>query len=133
MDSLLMRSRLNLPVTTGIPSLNHTPETVSKNQNDLKLSFREILENTAKANDLSFSKHAADRVVQRDIEISEESLERLNEGVQIAKEKGLEDALILMDGSAFIVSAKNSKVITALDSRELKGKVFTNINGTVIV
>lgn len=133
MDSLLMRSRLNMPVTTGILSPNHTPETINKSSNDCKLSFREVLEQTAKANDLSFSKHAADRVVQRDIQISEESLERLNEGVQIAKEKGLEDALIIMDGSAFIVSAKNSKVITALNGAELKGKVFTNINGTVIV
>ena len=133
MDSLLMRNRLNMPVTTGILSPNHTPETINKNASDCNLSFREVLEQTAKANDLSFSKHAADRVVQRDIQISEESLERLNEGVQIAKEKGLEDALIIMDGSAFIVSAKNSKVITALNSAELKGKVFTNINGTVIL
>lgn len=122
-----------MPVTTGILSQNHTPETINKSSNDCKLSFREVLEQTAKANDLSFSKHAADRVVQRDIQISEESLGRLNEGVQIAKEKGLEDALIIMDGSAFIVSAKNSKVITALNGAELKGKVFTNINGTVIV
>ena len=60
-------------------------------------------------------------------------LEKLSQGVELARDKGLDDALILMDGSAFIVSAKNSTVITALNGRELNGKVITNIDGTVIL
>ena len=51
----------------------------------------------------------------------------------MAREKGLNDTLILMDGSAFIVSAQNGTVITAMPSQELSGRVFTNIDGTVIL
>jgi len=96
-------------------------------------SFREVLEQTARKQELSFSKHAAGRVAQREIQLSDNGLERLNEGLQIAREKGMQDALILMDGSAFIISAKNGMVITALNSRELQGKAITNIDGTVIL
>ena len=83
--------------------------------------------------ELTFSKHAAGRMAQREIPLSADGLERLNHGVQLAREKELEDALILMDGSAFIVSAKNGRVVTAMPSGELQGRVFTNIDGTVIL
>lgn len=131
MDDLLMRSRLNLPVTTGIPT---APTQTPKQQSGQgAVSFQQVLEETAQKQELSFSKHAANRVAQREIELSATGLERLNEGLQIARDKGLEDALILMDGSAFIISAKNGRVITALNGRELQGKVITNIDGTVIL
>ena len=65
--------------------------------------------------------------------LSQAGLERLTEGVRIAQGRGIQDALILMDGSAFIVSAKNSTVVTAMNSSELKNKVITNIDGTVIL
>ena len=67
------------------------------------------------------------------IEISRTGMERLEEGLRMAREKGLNDTLILMDGSAFIVSAQNGTVITAMPSQELNGRVFTNIDGTVIL
>ena len=49
------------------------------------------------------------------------------------RDKVMVDSLIIMDGSAFIVNAKNGMVITALNSGELKGRVITNIDGTVIL
>ena len=132
MDDLLIKSRLQMPVTTGIPttSAQSTRQQTGQTQTP---SFREILEKTARREEISFSKHAAGRIAQREIELSETSLERLNEGMQIARGKGMQDALILMDGSAFIVSAKNNTVITAISSRELIGKAITNIDGTVIL
>lgn len=131
MNDLLIRSRLNLPVTTGIPTVSaHHSKDSSDAQN---LSFQQLLEQMAQGQELSFTKHAAERVAEREIPISQMGIERLNEGLQIAREKGLDDALILMDGAAFIVSAKNARVITALNKQELKGKVITNIDGTVIL
>ena len=92
MDDLLMRSRLNLPVTTGIPT---APMQSPKQQSEQgTVSFRQVLEETTQKQELSFSKHAANRVAQREIELSATGLERLNEGLQIARDKGLEDALI---------------------------------------
>ena len=80
---------------------------------------------------VTFSKHAASRLEQRNIRLSESSLERLNEGVRIAREKGMNDTLIIVDDSAFVVNAGSSRVITSLS--QLRGRAITNIDGTVIV
>ena len=131
MDDLLIQRRMRMPVVTGVPT---SPEAVRSSQPQTGTSFREVLEQEAqKTTELSFSRHAAGRVAERGIEISRTGMERLEEGLRMAREKGLNDTLILMDGSAFIVSAQNGTVITAMPSQELSGRVFTNIDGTVIL
>lgn len=98
------------------------------------VTFREALEAVAtQQRQIAFSKHAAQRVAQRGIALTENSLSRLEEGVRLAESKGLDDTLILVDSTAFLVSVKNNKVITTVNHDELKGNVFTNIDGTVIV
>ena len=130
MDDLLIQRRMRMPVVTGVPT---SPEAVRSSPPQTGTSFREVLEQEAqKTTELSFSRHAAGRVAERGIEISRTGMERLEEGLRMAREKGLNDTLILMDGSAFIVSAQNGTVITAMPSQELNGRVFTNIDGTVI-
>lgn len=137
MDDFLIRNRMNLPITTGGASAaaQRTGQDTQQNQAARQPSFRQTLEQMAggEVKEISFSKHAAGRIQQREIDLSAEGLQKLTQGMEIAKEKGIQDALILMDGSAFIVSAKNSTVITALNSNELKQKVITNIDGTVIL
>ena len=131
MDDLLIQRRMRMPVVTGVPT---SPEAVRSPQPQTGTSFRDVLEQEAqKTTELSFSRHAAGRVAERGIEISRTGMERLEEGLRMAREKGLNDTLILMDGSAFIVSAQNGTVITAMPSQELNGRVFTNIDGTVIL
>ena len=129
MEDLLVRNRLNIAVTTGIPV---APASQSKGQSENTVSFQQVLERTALTQDISFSKHAAQRVATREIELTQAGLEKLSEGLKIARDKGMDDALILVDGSAFIVTAKNGRVITALDGRETDGKAITNISGAVI-
>lgn len=73
------------------------------------------------------------RVMERNIDLSDENIERLNEGVKLAGEKGLDDTLILLDNAAFIVSVKNNTVITTVNKEEMTGNVFTNIDGTVVI
>lgn len=132
MDDLLIRSRMNLPITTGSATQAQRPAE-GQAQNPGERSFRQVLEEMSAGGEISFSKHAAGRIAQREIPMSASGLERLSEGMQIARGRGIRDALILMDGSAFIVSAKNGTVITAMNSSELKNKVITNIDGTVIL
>jgi flagellar operon protein len=97
-------------------------------------SFGSIIEQKIKTNSqIEFSKHALKRVIERDIEISESQLERLNYGVQLATQKGLNEPLILVDRTAFVVNVSNNKVITTVNEDSLKGNVFTNIDGAVIV
>lgn len=102
----------------------------SQNSSSFQDVLREKLEQTS---NVTFTKHAMNRVVERNVDISDSSIERLNQGVKIAQEKGLNEALILVDSTAYIVSAKNERVITTVSNNDLKGNVFTNIDGTVII
>jgi flagellar operon protein len=81
---------------------------------------------------LQFSKHALDRVQRRGIELDGQTLKRLNEGVSRAASKGSRDSLVLVDGTAFVVSVNNHTVITAVGSEHMKDNVFTNIDSAVI-
>lgn len=72
-------------------------------------------------------------MLERNIPISQANLERLNNGVELARQKGLDDTLILIDKTAYVVSVKNSKVITTVSGDDLNGNVFTNIDGTVVI
>lgn len=132
MDDLLIRSRLSMPVVTGTPSVSRPSPPGSGQQP--AVPFRRVLEQQlSQQGGVSFSKHAVSRVEERNIELNENSLYRLNEGVRIAKEKGLDDTLIIVDRTAFIVSVKSGTVITTLGGNDLKGNAITNIEGTVII
>jgi flagellar operon protein len=81
---------------------------------------------------LQFSRHALARVQRRGIELDASTLGRLSEGVGRAASKGSRDSLVLVDGTAFVVSVSNRTVITAVGSEHMKDNVFTNIDSAVI-
>ena len=92
--------------------------------------FKQKLES---ASELKFSKHATQRLDDRNIVLSEEQSLRLEEGVQKAQAKGITDSLVLVDTLAFIVNVPNQTVVTAMDQTESEENIFTNIDGAVIV
>ena len=98
------------------------------------LSFQEILRQKALpgTGNLKFSKHAMGRLADRNIELSDSQLERLQSAAQKAGQKGIRDSLVIMDQLAFIVNVPNQTVVTAMDSTETMDNIFTNINGAVI-
>ncbi|MDR0958192.1 MAG: flagellar protein [Clostridiales bacterium] len=79
---------------------------------------------------VQFSKHANTRLSSRDINLSREQLSRVEDGVALARSKGIRDSLVLVDNVALIVNVVSGTVITAADR---KAGVFTNIDGAVIV
>lgn len=104
------------------------------------LSFRDILRQkgmdsrtAAPAGELKFSKHAMNRLNDRNIALDSSQLERLNDGARKAGEKGIRESLVLMDQLAFIVNVPSLTVVTAMDSTATDENIFTNINGAVIV
>lgn len=100
------------------------------------LSFQEILQQkslTENTGSLKFSKHALGRLSDRNIELDENQLERLEDGARKAEAKGIRDSLVIVDQLAFIVNVPNQTVVTAMDSTETNENVFTNINGAVIM
>jgi flagellar operon protein len=102
------------------------------------VSFESILkakasESEGKATEVKFSKHAANRLNDRNISLSVEQLQKLNDAALKAGEKGIKESLVLMDQLAFVVNIPNNTVVTALDKSETSLNVFTNIDGAVIV
>lgn len=94
--------------------------------------IQESSDNTISSEKLKFSKHAANRLQDRNIVLTDEQMARLNMGKIEAGEKGIKDSLILIDQLAFIVNVPNNTVVTAMDQTENKSNVFTNIDGAVI-
>ena len=102
------------------------------------MSFEEILQkqqvqSTQTTEPVKFSKHAANRLSDRKIELTDEQLERLNDGTKKAGQKGIRDSLVLVDQLAFIVNTKSNTVITAMDQTEADENIYTNIDGAVII
>jgi len=97
-------------------------------------SFDNILrEKVQQQSGLKFSKHAELRLQSRNISLTQQQKSKINEAVQKAGEKGVEDSLILLDDVALVVSVKNRTVVTALTKEEMKENVFTNIDGAVVI
>jgi len=105
-------------------------------KNEAAISFRDVLLQKGldgQTAELKFSKHATGRLNDRGIELSDSQMERLNNGVRKAGQKGIKDSLVIVDQLAFIVNVPNNTVVTAMDSTETNDNVFTNINGAVIM
>ena len=98
-------------------------------------SFQEILESSQNrsAGEVKFSKHAAGRLADRNIELTSGQMERLQEGTQRAQQKGIKESLVIVDQLAFIVNIPNSTVVTAMNQNDAVENVFTNIDGAVII
>ena len=72
------------------------------------------------------------RLERRGIAVEPGTLQRLDDGVGRAAGKGSRDAVVFVDGTAFVVSVKNKTVITAVDREHMRDHVFTNIDSAVI-
>lgn len=98
-----------------------------------EILFQHQLKETQNSAQIKFSKHASNRLSDRNIELTTEQMERLGDGMKKAGEKGIKESLVLVDELAFIVNTKNNMVITAMDQTETKDNIFTNIDGAVII
>ena len=110
-------------------------ETLPTGQNSFASVLNKIQESADNNNSegaVKFSKHAMNRLSLRNLELTQEQMQRLNQGTIEAGEKGIKDSLILVDQLAFIVNVPSSTVVTAMDQTENKNNVFTNIDGAVI-
>ena len=90
----------------------------------------EIAGGSDSTGEVKFSKHANERLLSRNIDLSQEQMDRLNDGTTRARAKGINESLVVVDNLAFIVNVKNNTVVTAVG--ESDDKIFTNIDGAVI-
>lgn len=142
--SEFVKARGNVGVTTESKlqsgSINNSGVNANnENNNAIRNSDGNTFAQALKAeieqkSNVEFSNHAIKRIESRSIDLStDNTLERLNKGVEIAAEKGSNESLILVDTTAFVVSVKNNTVITTMSQEDLIGNIFTNIDSTVII
>mgnify|MGYP004558924213 CR=1 FL=1 len=109
---------------------NHSTKT--EDSQSAEISFEQVLKTTKENSNegLKFSKHANERLATRNINLSAEQITRIENGTTKAREKGIQESLVMVDNMAFIVNVKNNTVVTAIgDSAD---SIFTNIDGAVI-
>jgi flagellar operon protein len=82
---------------------------------------------------LHFSAHALDRMHQRGIQLTPLEMEKLENAVDTAAQKGSRSSLVLLDDRAFVVAVANRTVITAMEGESMKDQVVTQIDSAVIV
>ena len=102
-----------------------------------QITFGDILKQKAEATTVSgplkFSKHATNRLADRQIELSADQMRRLDEAAALAREKGIKESLVMVDSLVFIVNIPNHTVVTAMDQTQANENVYTNIDGAVIM
>ncbi|MCI8372756.1 MAG: flagellar protein [Lachnospiraceae bacterium] len=115
--------------------LQNAGKSSRSDQNAEAKSFQEVLTSKveSKSKELKFTKHASERLGSRDINISDEQMERLENGAKRAGEKGIKESLVLVDSLAFIVNTRQNTVITAMNQAETSENIYTNIDGAVIM
>ncbi|CCO09171.1 TIGR02530 family flagellar biosynthesis protein [Desulforamulus hydrothermalis] len=98
------------------------------------LSFQELLhQEFRRQQEVKLSAHAAQRLREREIVLTEQDFSKINQAVQRAAAKGARDSLVLYGDLALIASVANRTIITAVDSKNMAEHVFTNIDSAVIV
>lgn len=125
-------SSLINPNYTVSPVGANTPKTNAADQSNSEFGqlFRKSIEQQQQ---LTFSKHALQRLDSRNIQVSQQLVSRINGAIEKAKSKGIKDALILNGQTAFIVNVPSSTVVTTMSGQEMTDNVFTNIDGAVIL
>lgn len=120
-------------VNTGFAG--YSVATQNREDGSNKTSFQDVLRQKqtdyGNAKGVVFSKHANQRLEHRNMNLSQEQLERLNSGVEQARAKNIKESLIMVDDMTFIVNVPNNTVVTALNVED-EQNVFTNIDGAVI-
>ncbi|MFD1037982.1 TIGR02530 family flagellar biosynthesis protein [Virgibacillus byunsanensis] len=94
------------------------------------VDFKDIL---SEQQNLKISKHAQERMDERNIQLNEKQWNAITEKMGEARGKGVTDSLVVTDNAALLVSTKNNTVVTVMNREEATSRIFTNINGTILI
>ncbi len=123
---MAMINGINVPF---VPIIKESGFQQGNQQEGVKSHFDEIF--SKEISKVKLSKHAQQRLESRDINLSENEMNRINTAVQQAEAKGAKDSLVMMDDTAFVVNIPNRTVITAMSLASSNENVFTNIDSVV--
>lgn len=109
---------------------HHSFPLQNKTLNKATTPFKNIL---SAYENIKLSKHAKQRLNERDIHINSKQWKEISLKMQEAKQKGVTDSLVVMNHATLLVSTKNNTVVTAMNHEEATSRIFTNINGTILI
>lgn len=96
-------------------------------------SFADALRHAEQAPDVHLSAHAQQRLAQRGIAFDAEAREAVAGAFDVLAQKGARDALLLRNGTAFVVNVPSRTVVTAAGQADLAERVFTQIDSAMIL
>lgn len=114
-------------------------EHISNKQDNLNVkstkedkSFRDVLKDVKNQKEgFTVSKHAAQRL--NEINFTEDDMNKIEKGFQIAKEKNSKNTVMIYKDIALIASVENKTLITAIEKERAKDNIFTNVDSVVIL
>ncbi|MCQ2008954.1 MAG: TIGR02530 family flagellar biosynthesis protein [Sporolactobacillus sp.] len=115
-----------LPLSTSV----HTQSKTDTKQNQ---TFSKSLETECERLPVKLSKHARERMDLRNIHISTTEWQLIHSKMQEARKMGINDSLVLTKDAALVVNTSNQTVITAMGLDEANTRIFSNINGTIVI
>ena len=96
--------------------------------------FQDLLNKAVqRQQELQLSKHVQQRMQQRHIQLDAVEWQKVRQAVQLAEAKGIRDSLVVTGSKALIVNIPNRTVITAMDRQAAQQRIFTNIDGAIIM
>lgn|GEM_PF-397278 len=128
-----MNNRLN-PNINKVNSQNQYAKNQGKQQIDraqFNALFNHELNNVSQP--LQISNHASKRMMERNIQLDNTTLNKINDGILEAKTKGANESLILYEDVIMIASVKNNTIITAMDKNNIDSNVITNIDSAIFI
>ena len=104
----------------------------NKKQENRSDSFESILkEKINEKVNYNISKHANERL--ENINFTNEDMKKLEEGFEIATEKGSKNSVFIYKDVALVASVENNTIITAVENNRADKNCFTNIDSVVIL
>jgi flagellar operon protein len=80
---------------------------------------------------IKFSNHALKRLETRNIQLSDSDINKIQNAVDKAEQKGAKNSLVMMEDTAFIVNIPNRTVVTTMPIKDESDNIFTNIDSVV--
>ncbi len=87
--------------------------------------FKEELEK------VKISNHAQKRLEARNIKLSGDDMNKIENAVKLAETKGSRDSLVMMNDTAFIVNVPNKTIVTTMQLEQTGENIFTNIDSVI--
>ena len=123
-------NQINKLTNVNALKLSHASVQTQKTDERFSTLLKEELD---RSEGVRFSKHAAQRVAERGIEVSDRLMSDLNQAVEKAKAKGARVVVIIGKDGAFIVNFPHNLIVTTMNGNEMKENIFTNIDSAVLL